>query len=106
MSKWHKINKEYICLDCIFSFTIHTEKSGSVKYTFCPNCGENINVERYEKKKKRPNQRIWNDEELIYIDKIINGKAKAYQVAHILNRSEKSVVRRVQRRREELSKKV
>jgi uncharacterized Zn finger protein (UPF0148 family) len=104
----HKINKEYICLDCIFSFTIHTEKTGSLKYTFCPNCGENINVVRYEKpkEKKRPQQRVWNDKELVYIDKIINKEAQAYQVAHILNRSERSVIRRVQRRREELLKKV
>lgn len=100
-SRSHKINKTYICLDCIFTFTIHAEKD-SFKYTFCPNCGENINVEKLKNKKTIP-KKFWEDWEIELIDRIINGEIKVYQVAYKTNRTEKSVRNRMIRRREELN---
>jgi hypothetical protein len=104
MKKQYKYNKTYICLGCMFVFTVHTEKKKSVKYTFCPSCGDSVDVERLKHEKKRPEQRKWNDRELKLVDKVISGDLKVYHVAYITKRTERSVVRRVQRRREELNK--
>lgn len=99
----HEINKTYFCQACIFVFTIHSKlKIGKTK-PYCPNCAENIPVVVYVSPiKKQEKQRLWTDEELILIDRLINGELMKYQVAMKLKRSEKSIRNKLAHRRKEL----
>jgi transcription elongation factor Elf1 len=99
----HEIDRVYICLDCIFTFTIHTNKKKSMRYTYCPSCGDCVNVELYEPGKKEKNvYNYWQDWEMELVDRIIANEIKIYQVAYKTNRTPKSVRTRLGRRKEEL----
>jgi uncharacterized Zn finger protein (UPF0148 family) len=99
----HPINKTYMCGECIFVFTVHS-KMQKGKKTVCPSCGDSVEVVKYQTFSE-PNRKIyetWTDEELKLIDKLVEGKAKIYQVAALTGRSFGSVRLKRNRRREEL----
>jgi DNA-directed RNA polymerase subunit RPC12/RpoP len=95
----HPISKPYICMDCIFVFSIHSLSDRRVPC--CPNCGDSIQVKKYKPQEKQKKQ-SWTEEEMNLIDRIVKGELRIYQVAIKLNRTSKSVRRRVERRIEEL----
>lgn len=97
----HPISKPYICMDCIVVFSIHSMLDK--KMPCCPNCGDSIKVKTYKKPPKQQ-KKPWTEDEMMLIDRIINGELRIYQVAIKLNRTSKSVRRRVERRIEELVK--
>jgi DNA-directed RNA polymerase subunit RPC12/RpoP len=97
----HPINRTYFCEDCVFTFTIHSKMNRGLR-PHCPKCGDNIQVTHYQKKEPKPRQ-FWDEEEMNLIDRIVKGELQIYQVAVKLGRSHKSVSRRVQRRREEVT---
>lgn len=97
--------ESYICNDCLFIFSLHTPLNKNRKRPFCPKCGEKMEVTPLQHVvKKRPQNRNWTDEELTYIDKIITGELKVYQVAYKLNRTTASIKGRLARRKVNLQK--
>jgi hypothetical protein len=96
----HLIKNLFICKECVFVFTIHSQRSKK-RVLFCPNCGESIATEKYKPIKKSP-KKPWTEDEMVYVDRIIKGEIFIYQAAVALGRTKKSVSRRVDRRKEEL----
>lgn len=100
----HKLNKTYICMDCVFVFTVHSKFIKNCR-PYCPSCGDSITVSKYNPPtKKQEKQRDWQPNELELIDKIIKGELKVYQVASKTGRSSRGVYNRMKRRKKELLK--
>lgn len=74
-------------------FYIRSKPTRSGKL-FCPNCGENADVERIEKKIER---KPWTTGEEKLIDDIIDGRRTKYQVAAITERTYVAIQKRVEK---------
>lgn len=97
----HPINITYICNDCTFVFTIHS-KTRQGKRPFCPNCGDSVSVNRFEKAEKvKKVWKPWTDKEFELVDRIIDGELLKYQVAAQIGRTYGAVQRKVEQRRKE-----
>jgi hypothetical protein len=90
----------YFCEDCLLPFTVYLESKGRVK-RFCPYCGENTSIKKYEGLHKVTGEQgkkiKWKPEEMELIQDVINGKKTQMQVAHLLGRSVHSVSKKVGR---------
>lgn len=101
----HPISETFICHDCVFVFTTHSKPKQGKKY-FCPCCGDGISITKYKPEKiDKRIYKVWTDDEIPFIDKVINGEALIYQVAVKLNRSFGSVRKKVELRKKELEEK-
>ncbi|QOK28047.1 hypothetical protein IIE26_05090 [Cytobacillus oceanisediminis] len=99
--------KNWLCEDCTFVFqTFGKKQNGRPRKYFCPSCGENISVVKYEADRfnQKGPKRIyqpWTDEEMKIIERVMDGELLKYQAAIKLGRSIKSVRRRIERLNEE-----
>ena len=98
-----KMNKVFICEECVLVFQIHTSCK-DMKKPYCPKCGEKFEVRSYQTVKKGEKFiRIkWKQEELELLDRCINGELAVHQVAVMTGRTVNSVSKRIPRRKDEL----
>jgi uncharacterized Zn finger protein (UPF0148 family) len=92
--------KFYICKDCNFRFKVLSDFTKRHRQAFCPNCGENINVEKATSRKHKQHK-FWTTEELSLLDKVLSGEMKKHTAAMKLNRTLGSIRRKLDRVKEE-----
>lgn len=87
---------KYICRDCDFIFYIGFKplKKGN-RSPFCPNCGECISTEKCKIHRRKQ----WTTNELILVDKIINGELSKIHVAELTGRTYGAIQRAYEKRR-------
>lgn len=100
---YHTNRNTYICHDCTFVFTTHS-KFSLTKHPFCPNCGDSVEVRKYEPAPARAERRSWTAEEVALIDGILEGKLTKYQVAAKTERTRGAVQKKCEKRAKELNR--
>jgi len=98
--------KVYCCNDCAVVFRIYS-KMPDMKTPLCPNCGDNVDVQIYQQKRKGEKKSSiyysrWTAEEVELIDKVIKGELEAYRAAIMMGRTRASVHGKKRHRIEEL----
>jgi hypothetical protein len=89
LDRRHHQNVAYFCQDCLFLFSVHSKLNNKIPY--CPKCGDNLAVKHYEQKIVK-DIKLWTDEELHLIGRLIKGEIKNYQVAALTGRTIDSVM--------------
>lgn len=86
---------KYVCRDCDFIFYIGSKNLK--KKPFCPNCGDNVSVEKCEIHRK-----YWTTKEQVLVNEIISGKLTKKEVSKLTGRTYKAVQRRYEIQMKEL----
>ena len=96
---------KFICNDCGLIWELmNPTLIGRNERIYCPKCGDHFEVKVYKAKKRE--RKEWSDEEIVWLDELINGDMKLYKLMELTGRSRQAVMGRRNRRVRELERSV
>ena len=96
---------KFICNDCgLIWELLNPTLIGRNERIYCSKCGDHFEVRAYKPTKRE--RKEWSDEELVWLDELINGDMKLYKLMELTGRSRQAVMGRRNRRVRELERSV